>query len=164
MYLANMVALRGLARVVIPDARRPGRLFASGKPLARHQPRPARDAPHALERGGVVPRHDRVQEGGRVAGRFPKPAMFFVDGLGFVELPIYVGVGTVRALALPGTAPQCLGPRAQQRRGGGVRAWRRTKLSRHPRTDGSSFGADDFFAARDDCSRSGAIPRLESRG
>ena len=40
-------------------------------PVARHQPRPARDAPHAMERGGVVRGQNRVQEGARGAERDP---------------------------------------------------------------------------------------------
>jgi hypothetical protein len=38
---------------------------------ARHQPPSARDAAHALERGGVVLVQGRVQEGARVAERDP---------------------------------------------------------------------------------------------
>ena len=36
-----------------------------------HQPRPARDAAHALEHGGVVRGQDRVQEGARAEERDP---------------------------------------------------------------------------------------------
>jgi len=43
---------------------------ASGT-LAPHQPSPARDFAHALERGGVVSGQGRVQEGARVAERDP---------------------------------------------------------------------------------------------
>jgi hypothetical protein len=39
--------------------------------LAPHQPRPARDAAHALERGGMVSSQSRVQESARAAERDP---------------------------------------------------------------------------------------------
>ena len=36
---------------------------------APHQPRPTRDAAHAMERGGVVRRQSRIQAGARAAER-----------------------------------------------------------------------------------------------
>jgi hypothetical protein len=46
-------------------------LTLSLAPQAPHQPRPARDAAHTLERGGVESGQGRVQEGARASERDP---------------------------------------------------------------------------------------------
>ena len=44
--------------------------------LAPHQPRPARDAAHALERGGVGSGQARIQEGARVRSEIRRAGWF----------------------------------------------------------------------------------------